>query len=396
MPTLTKQAYVSNGSVKKGLARLKTVKQPAKPAGPLWLGPMNEGPLGGITQSVIASWFVDKERCRLRMIEGLKEEDKFNHRLEYGHMFHLCEEHLAAGKPYEQALLNYAKGLVAKYGNAASGEINKWYSVCAVQFPHYVNFWRKNKDVKKRIPVEQEQVFHVPYKLPSGRTVWLRGKRDNVDIIDKQVFIGEHKTKSEVDPEQLLQLLRLDLQSNFYMTSALIDPVLKAKIKNLPIVGVRYNTVIRPLSGGKHSISQRKGMGKAKKGAETEEQFYARLGELIRDNGDFFFKKWNIVMHPNEIGKFQCDCLDPVLENICDDYEWWTYCFVMDICPFHFNIRQEKFPNHLNRHYIVPFGIYSPLFEGRGTSLDDYILSNGRDEKGLIRTTELFTELGNE
>lgn len=385
MPVLSKP-HLSNGSATKGLSRLKDVKQPANQEGPLWLGPMNDGPLGGITQSIIASLIVDKERARIKLIEGLREEDKFSARMEFGNLFHCAEEHFLAGKDYKKPLLDYAKKLVVKYGNADSAEINKWYNVCLLQFPIYTDYWKKHKDSKKRVAVEQEQVFHVPYTLPSGRIVYLRGKRDAVDIVGKSAWVLEHKTKSEIDHEKLTHFLKLDLQSHYYLTAADIDPVLRQKLNKTPIDGVKYNVILRPLSGGKHSIRQKKG--------QTELEFYAELGERIRGNPKDFFARWDCNIVPKEVKSFQDMCLNPLLENACDDYEWWKECFEQRVLsPFDYETRRKIFPKHYNRHYTVPFGIYSPLFDGATTPLDNYILSNYKNETGLVRKTKLFEEL---
>ena len=42
---------------------------------PLWKGPCALGKLGGLTQSMISSWLCDKERFRIKVIDGLKPVD---------------------------------------------------------------------------------------------------------------------------------------------------------------------------------------------------------------------------------------------------------------------------------------------------------------------------------
>src|SRR6185369_9120155 len=72
--------------------------KPVAPKPRVWAGPMDAGPTGGITQSLLSMFLVCRERFRLRVIEGLHSFDRFNHRIEYGSMWHICEE-VHAGKP---------------------------------------------------------------------------------------------------------------------------------------------------------------------------------------------------------------------------------------------------------------------------------------------------------
>lgn len=152
------------------------------PKQPLWKGPCSDEQLGGVTQSMLGSFIVCQERFLIKTIKGLKPQEGFSHRLEYGNMWHICEEALAIRQSWEKPLKDYAVCLGARYPNDR-WEIEKWYNVCKVTFPIYVKYWEKHRDEKKRTPVFQEKVFKVPYELPSGRTVYLRGKFDAVDII---------------------------------------------------------------------------------------------------------------------------------------------------------------------------------------------------------------------
>jgi hypothetical protein len=162
------------------------VKRQVRRSEPLWKGPE----VDGITQSLLGRFLVCRERFRLLVVEGLKQADTFNHRLGYGEMWHVCEESHAAQmvggpaqvKPWDVALQEYCKKQCEKYP-LQQEQIQHWYEVCRLQFPIYVEYWRKHRDTVKRIPLAQEEVFDVPYRLPSGRIVRLRGKFDGVDSI---------------------------------------------------------------------------------------------------------------------------------------------------------------------------------------------------------------------
>jgi len=149
-------------------------KKPIARTGPVWGGPEKDG----ITFSLLSRFLSCRERFRLLVVEGLRPIETFNHRIEYGQMWHVCEEALANEMPWGQLLTEYAQDLLKKY-RLAQEQIDHWYNVCRVQFPIYADYWRSNS-AGDRTPLLAEQVFDIPYRLPSGRTVRLRGKWDPV------------------------------------------------------------------------------------------------------------------------------------------------------------------------------------------------------------------------
>jgi hypothetical protein len=366
--------------------KLKTgnVKLPSdrRKMGPLWKGPEKDG----ITFSLLSRYLSCKERFRLMVIEGLAPIQGFNHYIEYGQMWHACEEALAAEQPWLVALEKYCLMLYNTYPLQRQ-QVDKWFMACRTQFPYYVEYWRRNDDVKNRKPLMQEQTFKVDYKLPSGRTVIIRGKWDSVDLVKALVWLQENKTKSEIDETQLKRQLTFDLQTMIYVTA------LKTEHPEYNIAGVRYNVIKRPFSGGKGSIKQ---LGPSKKNpkGESTEDFYRRLGEYFRTEPKTFFARFQVNLTKLDIARFEKQCLVPLLENVCDDYEWWADCFAhgkangYDIYDHH--VRAESF-GHFPRHYRHPFGVRNILDEGGATDLDEYLISGS--EVGLTRLDRLFREL---
>ncbi len=395
-------------------------------SGPLWQGPEGEGPLGGVTFSMLSRFLVCRERFRTHAVEGLQPNRAFSHRADYGNMWHACEEELARqpnaaqingwNPALEGFLKAHVTGLMAKFPMQRE-DINHWWQVCRTQFPRYVVHWMRHPDVLRRTPLEQEQVFDVPYKLPSGRVVRLRGKRDSVDLIEDDeapgVYLQENKTKGDVDEVKLRRQLTFDLQTMMYLValhvgrndSPLVDVIPKGSV----IQGVRYNVVRRPLSGGKGSIVQRKGtpggpcgsckgtgmtpartkqcsrcegLGQlAGRPGESDAEFYARLGGVIDEEPGNFFMRWKVVVGPRDVELFRRTCLDPILECLCYWYDW-----VMDRAQ---PIQSPYGANMWNwRH---PFGVYNSLDEGGATDLDEYLLTGS--EVGLTRVDTLFGEL---
>lgn len=376
---------------------VKNLPVPSDPNEPLWKGPIvsYEGG-GGISFSMLSRYLCCPERFRLMTVEGLGPPEDFNVRLEYGHMWHVCEEAHAMGRDFWPALAIYGKELGKKYPTQGT-QINHWCRVCALQFPIYVDWWQKHPDVKARKPVAAEKAFDVAWELDSGRKVHLLGMIDSLDILTNEgLFIQENKTKGDIDEGMMKRNLAFDLQTGIYMSAVqvLLNKGAFGKITH-DIAGVRYNVVRRPLAGGKGSIRQKKPTKKNPQGQSLEE-FYDELSGVIRgamdvDNTHYFFKRWKVNLHPGDLQKLAHHCLNPILENLCDDYEWWEWCFEQGKDPFDYILRGKIFPEHRLRHFRYPYGVYNAILEGGSSEVDEYLLTGSK--LGLVRRERLFSEL---
>lgn len=374
MPKITSEPTTKVGKALKG------VKLPEK-RGPLWLGPMGSSDMGGITQSMIGDWLADRERFRLKNVEGLQPTGRFQPSLDFGNLWHVCEEHHSAGTDWIEPLKEKAMEYTVKF-RLQQDEVNKWYNVCKVLFPIYVGYWSKDKEQKEKTPLLQEYAFKVPYELPSGRVVYLRGKFDAVDLIGKGksagIWLQENKTKSEVDEEKIRRQLKFDLQTMLYLIA--LQGLSGCELGSAErILGVRYNVIRRPLAGGKGSIRPH-APTKANPNGETQVQFFERLkGVILEDVGSYFLRIKSEV-YPSDIDRFKKMCLDPLLEQLCDWYD-----FVKEGDPFHQDLRCNSV------HYMSPFGLWNPLIEAGQTDLDAYLETGS--EVGLHRVDKLFSEL---
>ena len=342
---------------------------------PLWQGPCASGPLGGITQSMLVRFLSCRERFRLKYVCGLEPPDKWNHRFGYGNMWHVCEEALAKGESnWRKYLQDHWMEMNRRYP-IQQDEIAKWAYVCNVQFPEYVGYWSKHPDVKKRTPLMQEHVFDVPYNLPSGRVVRLRGKFDSVDLIDGSIYLQENKTKGIIDKLQVERQLKFDLQTMLY--------IIALQYGTSNVKGVRYNVVRRPLSGGKGNIRPHaaKYTKTTTTPAESDEAFYERLRrDYIAAEPDYWFFRVCAEISVKDVEVFRQTCLDPLLETLC----WWY-----DDVTGDGKHEEEYYPPPMN--YRTPFGVWSALEEGGSTEYDAYLETGS--EAGLRRVSELFTEL---
>ncbi len=342
---------------------------------PLWHGPCAEGWLGGTTQSMIGRYISCPERFRIQYMEGLRPIEKFNAPTEYGDMWHECEQALAEGKPWIDRLDDCRERLHTKYPFSRA-DVDMWSKKVEVVFPIYIDHWAEHPDVKVRSNLLSEQVFDVKYRLPSGRYVRLRGKYDSVDLIDDYIWLVENKTKSGIDEYKILKQMRMDLQTLLYIISLHWFPWKGFDAGAVPKVrGVKYNVVRRPLHKSIDSM-----LNKIKDDRDSN-----RLGE--------WFSRWDVEVSEQDIERFRKQCLDPVLENMCDDFEWWNETYstgqVWDMAT-----RRKFFPHHAKRHYRVPYGIYSSVMDGGFGDVDSYLETG--TTVGLRRDDRLFGELKDE
>lgn len=385
-------AEVMDGTPSPLAARIAAVRPLHTNNNPLWQGPCAAGPLGGITQSMLVRFLSCRERFRLKYVLGLEPPDRWNKNIGYGNMWHVCEEAMAANEVHEPKLCYHAEEQIKRYRSQAD-EIEKWYRVCQVQFPEYAKYWAEHPDVRNRTPLMQEQVFDVPYQLPSGRTVRLRGKFDSVDLIDGGVYLQENKSKGDIDKSQIERQLKFDLQTMLYLVAlthtdlaAITEP--RQLDVSLPdaVKGVRYNVIRRPLSGGVGSIRPHGAKSTKTKftPAETSEEFYERLRrDYIAADPAYWFFRVRAEVSPKDIQVFRDTCLDPLLETVC----WWYDFHIKGVT--HDLSKSGYLMEALN--YRTPFGVWSALEEGGSTEYDAYLETGS--EAGLRRVETLFGEL---
>lgn len=350
-----------------------------KPTGPVWTGPEGNGPNGGITFSALTRFLTCRERFRVAMIEGLRSNDQFNHRIEFGNLWHMCEECVAGGgdslRDWEGSLYAWMRDLIKQYPTATA-QIQTCTEIVRLMFPVYQEYWEKHPDVKNRTPILSEQVFDVPYKLPSGRVVRLRGKWDSVDVVkDKRtesIWNQENKTKGDIDEETIPRQLTFDLQTMIYVVALQEYRFPKGVGKGLPDL---LNTGGSPLGGVRYNVVRRPRQYQGKK--ETADQFYARLKGIVETNPEQFFMRWKVEIKQPDIDRFRRECLDPILEALCNWYEFTT----TGACRNNFT----------GIHWRHPFGSVNTIDEYGGTDLDRYLDTGST--VGLHRVNTLFREL---
>ena len=359
---------------------------------PVWKGP----DIDGITFSLLSRFLQCRERFRLRTVYGYKEEIGFEPKMEYGSMWHEGEEAVAAHGDWRQAIKAYSNKLLETYGGSEE-QIHNWTSICLTQFQIYVNHYSKDRSLKTRTPLLEEVSFKVPILLPSGRSVFLRGKFDCVFLQKSSassksptIWLQENKTKGEIDEEGIGATLQMNLQAMIYQVALrqlaryseetiskyqsnhpqFCDSLQQYAQNKMKIEGTLYNVVRRPLSD-RYAIRQKK--------SETTRQFHSRLGEEIQANPKKYFLQWKAVISEKKIEEFQTKVLYPLLEQLCD---WWEWIKVDPDNPWRLgNIH----------HFQYPWGTYHSLAGGfRGDFFNH--LTKGTT-RGMYVEKELFPEL---
>jgi len=411
-------------SVQRGQELFESAKRSSTPAS-LWKGPGPEG--DGISFSLLTRFLECRERFRLKVVEGLEEDEGFNSALEFGSLWHEAEEAFALGKDWKKSMGAYRDKLRANHPGAEAS-IVKWYKIAIRQFPEYIRKWKKHPDTKKRQTLLAEVDFKVPYQLPSGRVVLLRGKWDGVFRESKGIWLMENKTKGRIDEAGILSTVHENLQVMVYLIALHTYQKNKAPFEplqdweprgkegeafnkyfwRLPIRGVLYNVIRRPLSD-QHAIKQRKGREvnkkgpdgkpimkdgkpvKIRKGAETEDQFLDRLkGDIAKDR-DHYFKRWKSRIYLKDVERFKTECFNPILEGLLD---WWESIKADPLNPWETSVFEKgvpiaKIPNPY--HWRFPWGVYNSMASGFRGSYFDY-MTTGRKDK-LMKIQTLFPEL---
>lgn len=380
---------------------------------PLWAGP----DVDGITFSLLSRWLVCRHRFWLYAVQGLTAADEFNTAIEFGQMWHDCEEAHCRGN-------DWLKAATARYQRwrrdypTKDAETRKWYNVLKTTFPIYIEYWKKNDLEVRRKPLFEEKEFKLPYTLPSGRTLFMRGKIDGGFSSDESVIIQENKTKTSIDTDGINATIQANLQTMFYQLAARLAlkeekghhqyfdfglgiirlPSKRDNVK-LKVNGLLFNVIKRPL-GDLHAIKQKKGrLVKGKRvGVESETQFYERLGKVIKAGSSDYFQRWLVTLEDDDMTTFCNHVLNPILEQLMDWWEWIKQDpmdpFAPRYDPYHTdgNDNYRVIPN--NQHWQSPWGVYNSLGLGFRGDYFDY-LTAGRTG-GLKQATTLFPELNHQ
>lgn len=181
-------------------------------------------------------------------------------------------------------LRDYHEALVKEAGE--SGEVTDGYykslskstALASATLPTYVNHYPQDWSANRWIDVERE--FAVLWQ-----GYLLRGKIDAVFEDKKgQLWLMEHKTKSQISEEMLQLTLTFNFQNLFYINAA------EALYKR-PVVGVLYNIMRVP--GTKLHVG------------EPEEEWAARVAGEVKKNPKHYFLRYELFYSKRDVDNFR-------------------------------------------------------------------------------------------
>ena len=142
----------------------------------------------------------------------------------------------------------------------------------------YLDIYKSDFTKKKFIDVEK--VFDVYFN-----GVRLRGKFDGIfQAKDESMWIIEHKTKSQINEDDMLLKLSFDFQNQFYLLCA-------EKVYHKSFSGILYNVIRNPTH---------------KQGAkENKVDFQKRLQKEVAGNPEHFFKRFEVPYTKKQLTVFK-------------------------------------------------------------------------------------------
>jgi hypothetical protein len=263
----------------------------------------------GVTYSFISEFMNCREQARLSFVEGFTR-DGIVEALDFGSLYHTGLEVVANGKSVKTAVSaiqaeeqKMIRDRKLKPREAAI--VRELGCKVRIVFPLYQEYWRKKKGHEFRgKPVSSEESFRLEHEIPwtfgqaTSRSVVIRGRFDAIFRLKGRLWLMENKTKSQIDEEGLTASLSQDLQTMLY------SHAIKLKYGEYP-AGVLYNVIRRP---------------QLKQGKGTFEEYMNRIEKDVRENPDWYFKRWEVTFGKDDIKNWVERSLNPILTQIC---MWW-------------------------------------------------------------------------
>lgn len=257
----------------------------------------------GITQGLLGKWMECRQMARW-YLQGWSPKGS-SMALTYGTIVHAILERCykrTAGKrpPSKQDVMNASKVIekMWKKENTLADKKSLEYLelsllIAEATMPVYFEYW--HKDFKFRWEM-LEQEFKIPYLLEDGRKTFVRGKLDGA-YGHNVLRLFETKTKSQINENDLVDMLPFELQINEYLWA------LRKLGKNV--------------NGSLYNIIRRIGLEQRKK--ESITQFSKRCVEDIRERPEHYFLRLEILITKQDMERFEAEFED----MIKDFYDWW-------------------------------------------------------------------------
>lgn len=313
----------------------------------------------GISQSLLNRFMGCRERFRLYAVEGLREFGTKT-AMDFGSAFHDLLE-IASKHPHktpEAVITHYRRSKKSKRVSLQDKDM----LLCFLLFERYCWFF---SETTYRY-LDQEAVFRVPYKIRGYRSVDLRGRFDGIiQRDDGSIWIEEHKTKGQVNTDQLDATIPYNLQTMLYAVAA-------EKHYKRPVSGIVYNVIRVP--------GQKQGKN------ETVMELLERIDEEIIKNPKYYFYRWQLPIDRAHMDRWKRMTFDPLIISVI---QWWESVKNDPFSPWEIeNDQGEAVPNP--HHWQRPFGVYDSLTNGVG---DYFNLLTRNVSVGITKDNKPFQEL---
>lgn len=176
-------------------------------------------------------------------------------------------------------LNKYCNSVAKKYGTLPPADREREKVLSWVMVTEYIKYYGTDFTEKKF--EFTEKVFDTKY---GSSDVLLRGKIDGGFYLDKDLWLMEHKTMSQINEETILNELNMNFQNLFYITA--YENETKQSVK-----GVLYNVIRKP--------SLRK--------TESLLEMEKRLRSEVQKNSEHYFKRWEVVYTAQQKKQFRID-----------------------------------------------------------------------------------------
>ena len=312
----------------------------------------------GVTYSQLSSFITCRHRFHIGKVQGWKPKG-FSLPLEFGNIFHLLVEAQDRGIPMDRMHMiadNYVNHKIDSHPDFDAEtikELGMMGAVANVTFQQYAKHWERNysfnleSNGKQILHYEKdfdwigkETEFKVPYTLPTGQKILLRGKQDGKFKVHRKTpgnWLFETKTKGDVDVSGITAGLHKDMQTGLYLTAMEIE-----HNGALPR-GVLYNVIRR---------TRLKPRVK-----DTAASFSERVEADIIERPQFYFFRWTREISKEELSEFQRFTLNPVLFQLLT---WWNSIKRNPMDPFQ-SVREDGEVVDNPHHWERPFGVYDSM-----------------------------------
>jgi len=266
----------------------------------------------GITQSLLSSFVDCRVQCKFSLLGWRREQTKDS--LEYGSLFHFLLETLyecirtgsithsddaLVDGPWWRKTLKTWRAKMAPIADAGATQQTEF---CIAQargvWKGYVRRYPEDFDQKRWL--ELEGVFDVTWN-----GFRLRGRRDGMMRICKELWLLETKTKAQIAHDAIEGVLAYDFQNLFYITANQAE--LLAKNEDSRIAGVKYNIIRRP----NHKL----------KDGESLPDYSARIAEDVLVRPDHWFVRYEVAYPDSILKRHQQE----LLWKLRSFKQWWEF-----------------------------------------------------------------------